>query len=129
MYWPEKYQLGFLRQYLDDRDIEFVTEPFLFSIPIDILGVRDGYAFAIELKTKNFKRGLEQAERNRSFVDYSYLSVWESAVTESLLSQVKDTPVGLLAVGENVKCLSTPSRNNPSESAKSCAIQRVISDD
>lgn len=128
MYWPEKYQLGFVREYLQEKNIEHVTEPLLFSIPIDVLGVRDDDVFAVELKTKDFKRGIKQADRNRSFVDYSYLSVWEERVTNDLLERLEDTPIGLLAVGDSVKCLSTARRNNPSAHAQVRAMERVIDD-
>ena len=126
MYWPEKYQLGFVRKYLHEKEVEFVTEPYLFSIPIDILGVRDGEVFAVELKTKNFKKGIAQADRNRSFADYSYLSVWEKRVTEGLISRIEEKEVGLLSIGERVKCLSPPNKNQPSDHAKIRAMEEVI---
>jgi hypothetical protein len=126
MYWPEKYQLGFLREYLHDHGIAFVTEPYLFSIPIDILGARDDETFAVELKTKDFGRGINQAERNCSFVDFSYLSVWDERATEDLVARVEETPIGLLAVGDRVECLSRAGQNDPSEHARSRAMELVV---
>jgi hypothetical protein len=125
MYWPEKYQLGIITHYLRDENISYVVEPTLFSIPIDVLGARNGEAYAIELKTKDFKRGIEQAERNTSFVDYSYLAVYKERVTEDLISRLDDSPAGLFSVGEHVECLSPPSRNTPSKHARASVLDCV----
>lgn len=125
-YWSEKYQLGIITYYLREQNISYSTEVNLYSIPIDIIGTRDNMTYSIELKTRDFKRGINQAERNTSFVDYSYLSVWEEFVTDNLIDRVESSPIGLFAVGSEVKCLSTPKRNNPSNYVKSKVKERVV---
>lgn len=127
-YLSEKYQLGPLRYYLNDEDIDFVIEPVIFSLPIDILGVKKDITYSIELKTKDFKRGIEQATRNTSFVDYSYISVYEQCVTEHLLERIEDSPVGLLSVSDSVEPLFPPERNTPSQHAKSRVLEVVNND-
>jgi len=128
-YLPEKYQLGILTHYLENEGFTFVIEPTVFSIPIDVLAVKEGEAYAIELKTKDFKRGIEQAERNASFVEYSYLSVYEERVTEDLVDRLDDSPAGLLSIGDDVECLSPPRENNPSKHAKNRIWERVTEGD
>lgn len=125
-YWSEKYQLGIVTHYLRERNISYSTEANLYSIPIDIIGTRNNTTYSIELKTRDFKRGINQAERNTSFVDYSYLSVWDEFVTDGLINRVETSPIGLFAVASGVKCLSTPKRNNPSNYAKSKVKERVV---
>lgn len=127
-YLSEKYQLGPLRYFLDSEGIDFVVEPVIFSIPIDILGEKEGNTYAIELKTRDFKRGIEQAMRNTSFVDYSYLSVYERCVTDHLLDRVEELPIGLLSVSSSVEHLSSPECNSPSQHAKS-RVREVVTDD
>ncbi|ELK55159.1 hypothetical protein D320_06103, partial [Haloferax sp. BAB-2207] len=104
-YVPEKYQLGIIADYLQEQNIEFGTEQRIFCYPIDIVGVRNGETYAIEMKSGDLSRGLEQAHRDASFVDYSYLSVWDDRVSESLVEQAENLPIGLMSVGERVEIL------------------------
>ncbi|SDM50600.1 hypothetical protein SAMN04487949_1891 [Halogranum gelatinilyticum] len=119
MYWSEKYQLGIVADYLREEGYQFATEARLYSIPIDIVALQGNTTVAVELKSRDFKRGINQAERNTSVVDFSYLSVWEENITDDLVSRIDDSPIGLLSVGTHVKCLSPPVRNDPSTHAKS----------
>lgn len=125
-YWSEKYQLGILTHYLRDQEIDYKTEANLYSIPIDIIGVRRDTTISIEMKTRDFKHGIEQAERNTSFVDFSYLSVWDEFVTDGLIQRVQTSPIGLFSVGDRVKCLSSPTRNHPSSYVKAKVKEQVV---
>lgn len=129
MYWPEKYQVGIVSHYLYEEGIDFVTEASLYSIPVDILGYDGDDTYAIELKTRDFSRGIRQAERNLLYTDYSYLSVWEENVTENLIERIDDSSVGLLSIAENTECLSLPRRNTPSQHARKRVIEKVLNDD
>jgi len=125
MYWPEKYQLGIIKEYLREENIEFETEATLYSIPVDVLGFDGSDTYAIEMKTKDFGRGIRQAQRNTSFVDFSYLAVWEEKATKDLKKRIESLDIGLLSVGVKVKCLSTPLQNDPSDHAREVVIERV----
>lgn len=125
MYWPEKYQLGIVKEHLRQKGIDLTTEATLYSIPVDILGFDGSHTYAIELKTKDFGRGIRQAQRNASFADYSYLAVWEEKVTSDLLNRVESFEIGLLSVGVDVECLSTPLQNTPSDHAREIVKERV----
>lgn len=105
---PEKYQLGILTDFLDTNGFEFTSEGRIFCYPIDILCARGETTVAIEMKSSNVGRGVEQAWRNTDFVDFSYLAVWEERVNDSLIERVEDTPVGLFAISEKVKQVSSP---------------------
>ena len=109
-YVPEKYQLGLLTDYLKSHDFDYVTEGRVFCYPIDILCARLNTTVAIEMKSGKLSRGIEQAWRNSDFVDFSFLAVWENRINESLLESVSDKPIGLLAVDEEVKQISPPSK-------------------
>ena len=109
-YVPEKYQLGLLTDYLNSYGFEYVTEGRVFCYPIDILCARQKTTVAIEMKSGKLSRGVEQAWRNSDFVDFSYLAVWEDRINESLLEAVSDKPIGLLAVDDEVKQISPPSK-------------------
>ena len=109
-YVPEKYQLGLLTDYLDSYGFDYVTEGRVFCYPIDILCARQKTTVAIEMKSGDLNRGVEQAWRNSDFVDFSYLAVWENRITESLLEAVSNKPIGLLAVDNEVKQVSSPSK-------------------
>ena len=109
-YIPEKYQLGLLTDYLNSHGFDYVTEGRVFCYPIDILCVRQKTTVAIEMKSGKLSRGVEQAQRNSDFVDFSYLAVWEDRINESLLEAVSDEPIGLLAVDNGVKQISSPSK-------------------
>lgn len=124
-YVSEKYQLGSITKFLDKNGIDYIFEGFLYGIPIDILCVQRDKTIAIELKSRNFRKGIYQAKRNASFVDYSFLSVWEKNVTERLVNRVKSLPIGLLAVDTKVKCLSSPSQNEPNPYVKNKIIKMV----
>ncbi|QOS10420.1 uncharacterized protein HfgLR_01335 [Haloferax gibbonsii] len=109
-YVPEKYQLGLLTDYLNSHGFEYVTEGRVFCYPIDILCARQETTVAIEMKSGKLSRGIEQAWRNSDFVDFSYLAVWEDRINESLLEAVSDKPIGLFAVDDEVKQISSPSK-------------------
>lgn len=125
-YWSEKYQLGILAHFLKEKGIRYTTEARLYSIPIDVLGLQRGQTIAIEMKSRDIGRGLKQAERNRSLVDYSFLSVWEEHATETLVERMEGSKIGLLSVGSDVKCLSPPAECDASEHAKKRAEERVL---
>lgn len=107
-YWPEKYQLGILADFLRQNGIDFVTEGRIYNYPIDILGMKNDVSIAIEMKTNNFERGIQQTKRNNDFVDFSFLSVWEHSISQDLTSKFEGEPIGLLAVGEEIHTVSTP---------------------
>jgi hypothetical protein len=62
------------------------------------------------MKSGKLGRGVEQAWRNSDFVDFSYLAVWEDRINESLLEAVSDKPIGLFAVDEDIKQVSSPAK-------------------
>jgi hypothetical protein len=128
MYWPEKYQLGIVAEYLEEEGFEFITESRLYSVPVDILATDGEETVSIELKTKDFKRGIQQAKRNQTLVDYSYLSFWEEYVTEDLVNRADRCDIGLLSVGNHVKCLSTPAKNETSDHATSRINESILRD-
>lgn len=107
-YWPEKYQLGILADYLRRNNFEFVTEGRIYNYPIDILGMRENVSIAIEMKAKNFGRGIEQAQRNNDFVDFSFLAVWEKSVSDDLVSRFEGEPIGLFSVSDDITTVSNP---------------------
>lgn len=107
-YIPEKYQLGLLTDYLQTHRFEYVTEGRVFCYPIDLLCVREETTVAIEMKSGKVSRGIEQAWRNSDFVDFSYLAVWEEQVTDELIEEVTELPIGLFAVGAQVEQVSSP---------------------
>jgi len=109
-YIPEKYQLGILTDYLETHGFDYVTEGRVFCYPIDILCVRGETTVAIEMKSEKISRGIEQAWRNSDFVDFSFLAVWEEQISDSLLEEVSNKPIGLLAVGEDIEQVSSPSK-------------------
>ncbi|WP_336361809.1 hypothetical protein [Haladaptatus sp. ZSTT2] len=117
-YISEKYQLGIIVEFLNENKIKFATEQLVYSIPIDIIGYDGTNVISIELKTKDFGRGLAQAERNTAYVDHSYLSVWKSNLTEGLIERVDETSIGLLAIDEDVEVVSTPMKNTPNSYAR-----------
>lgn len=107
-YVPEKYQLGILTTYLEKHGFDYTTEGRVFCYPIDILCARKGTTVAIEMKSDDVSRGIEQAWRNSDFVDFSYLAVWQERITESLIERVEDTPVGLFSISGDVEQLCSP---------------------
>lgn len=108
-YTPEKYQLGIVMDFLDSQDVTYITEGQVYCYPIDILAEHRGKTMAIELKSGDIARGIEQARRNADFVDHSFLSIWESDVTDELLEEVSDLPIGLIGVDTDVQIYSSPS--------------------
>lgn len=122
-YIPEKYQLGILTNYLRSHRFDYVTEGRVFCYPIDLLCVRDETTVAIEMKSGKVSRGIEQAWRNSDFVDFSYLAVWSDQVTDSLLNDVSDKPIGLLSVDSEVEQVSAP-RSTPEQL---CSKDNIIS--
>lgn len=127
-YVPEKYQLGIVVDYLSQHDITYTTEGEVFCYPIDILGLKRNSTIAIELKSRNIGRGIEQATRNADFVDYSFLSVWNTNVTTDLIDQVSDLNIGLIGVDESVQIYSGPHQTDKQLCSRSSVIE-VITDD
>lgn len=117
-YWTEKYQLGIVTDFLREKGIEYATEVPIYSKRIDVIGLQRNQILAIELKSQDFKQGIQQAERNSKLVDYSFLCVWSEGVTEHLIERVDKLDIGLFAVNNQVKCLSPPANNEPSPNAK-----------
>lgn len=107
-YLPEKYQLGIITHYLSSRDFQYSTEAQVFGYPLDILAYKRETSIAIEMKSSNSKRGLEQAKRNSEFVDYSFLSVWDENITENLIQRVTGTNIGLISVSDGIQFISPP---------------------
>lgn len=127
-YVPEKYQLGIVANYLSQHDITYVTEAEVFCYSIDILGLKRDSTIAIELKSRNIGRGVEQAKRNADFVDYSFLSIWDRNVTNDLLGRVADLNIGLIGVDELARIYSGPSKTDKQLCSHSSVIE-VITDD
>lgn len=109
-YVPEKYQLGIIADFLKQHNIKFITEGQVFCYPIDILCTKGETTIAIEMKSKNVSRGIEQARRDADFVDYAFLAVWDHQITDELIQSVEDLPIGLMSVGERVNVVSGPSK-------------------
>ncbi|CQH55203.1 uncharacterized protein HHUB_2198 [Halobacterium hubeiense] len=109
-YVPEKYQLGIVVDFLETLGIDHATEQSIFSYPIDVLCANGDETIAIELKSRNVGKGIQQALRNSDYVDFSFLAVWEKDVTDRLLERVSDLPIGLLAVGADVEIVSSPDK-------------------
>lgn len=107
-YVPEKYQLGIVTDFLESHDIAYTTEGEVFCYPLDVVAVKRETTIAIELKSRNVGKGIEQALRNSDFVDYSYLSVWEEKVTEDLVNRVDELDIGLIGVDQGVRVYSGP---------------------
>lgn len=118
-YLDEKYQLGILTDYLESSHFIYKTEVEMYSIPIDVVAEKSDEIYSIELKTKDFKRGIAQAQRNTQYSNYSYLSVWDSMLTENLIKRVDKLDIGLLSIDNSVECVSDPARVEPNEYAKS----------
>ncbi|WP_458190341.1 hypothetical protein [Haladaptatus sp. NG-WS-4] len=127
-YVPEKYQLGIVADYLTTHDVTYTTEGEVFCYPIDVLGVKRNSTIAIELKSRNTNRGIEQAQRNSDFVDYSFLSVWDSRVTEQLLNRVMPLDIGLIGIGEAVHVYSSPRKTDKLLCSRENVIN-VVTDD
>lgn len=125
-YIPEKYQLGILTDYLETHGFDYVTEGRVFCYPIDILCVRDETTVAIEMKSEKISRGIEQAWRNSDFVDFSFLAVWEEQISDSLLEEVSNKPIGLLAVGEDIEQISSPTKTPKQLCSHSEVINTVL---
>lgn len=114
-YFSEKYQLGILEDYFRTESIQYDTEFELYSIPIDIVALNDTDVITIELKSKDFSRGIRQANRNCDFADYSYLAMWSSNISEALIERADNTEIGLIAIDGDVKFVSPAERNAPNE--------------
>jgi len=127
-YTPEKYQLGLVADFLKQHGVSYTTEGEVFCYPIDVLGVKRGTTIAIELKSRNIKKGIQQAQRNTDFVDYSFLSVWENRATETLLSKVEDLDIGLLAVDDDISVYSGPEKTSQSLCKRSNIIETILND-
>ena len=127
-YLPEKYQLGILTDYLNSHEFDYITEGRVFCYPIDLLCVRGKTTVAIEMKSGKVSRGIEQAWRNSDFVDFSYLAVWSEQITDSLLDDVSETPVGLLSINSSVKQVSNPQSTSKQLCSKDSIISTVKKD-
>ena len=127
-YVPEKYQLGIVADYLRKHDISYTTEGKIFCYPIDILAVKRGTTIAIELKSRNIGTGIEQAQRNTDYVDYSFLSLWDDDITDSVLDRVQDLNIGLFGVGDSVTVYSGPTRTGQELCKKSSVIDIILDD-
>jgi len=127
-YIPEKYQLGIVVNYLSRHGVTYTTEGEIFCYPIDILAVKRGSTIAIELKSRNVGAGIEQAQRNTDYVDYSFLSLWDDDITDELLSRVSDLNIGLLGVGETVTVYSGPSQTGQELCKRSSVIETILDD-
>lgn len=125
-YISEKYLYMMFQHYLESEPVDYWAEVSVYSIPIDVLAIESGDVLTYEFKTKDFKRGLAQANRNLAFSDYSHLIVWNSRVTDALIERVDETPIGLISVGDDIVQESPPQRNNPNHHAKQHAISQVI---
>lgn len=121
-YVPEKYQLGIITDFLDSLGINHSTEEPLFSYPIDILCENDGETIAIEMKSRNVGKGIQQALRNSDYVDFSFLAIWEKDLTEGILDRVSELPIGLLVVDESVRIVSSPMKT----AQQLCRRRKVI---
>ncbi|MFA9518131.1 hypothetical protein ACERIT_13075 [Halopenitus sp. H-Gu1] len=110
-YVPEKYQLGILVDFLDELGVRYATEKSIFSYPIDLLCVNRDETMAIEMKSRNIGKGIDQALRNSDYVDYSFLAIWEEDLSDSLIKRVSDLPIGLMAIDGSVNIVSGPQKS------------------
>lgn len=127
-YVPEKYQLGIVADYLSKHEISYTTEGEIFCYPIDILAVKRGTTIAIELKSRNIGSGIEQAQRNTDFVDYSFLSLWDDNITDSVLDRIADLNIGLLGIDGSVTVYSGPTKTGQELCKRSSVIETILDD-
>lgn len=132
-YTPEKYQLGIITDYLKKNKFKFSTEVSMYSIPIDIAYIDGNDIITIELKSKDVKKGLAQAQRNLLYVDYSYLAVWSSNLSETSIDKFQSSDVGLISVDDTgtnggLNWVSTANKNIPNDHARD-KLRDVINDE
>ena len=60
-----------------------------------------GENISIEVKVKDWRMGLMQAQRYLSFSDYSYLALPEKYISNASTEEIGSTGVGLLSINEN----------------------------
>lgn len=132
-YITEKYQLFLMIHHLDEEGLNYSTEVEMYSIPVDLMYVDGDDTIAVEFKTKDFQRGITQAKRNLSYVDFSYLSVWKSYLSENLVERVDDSSLGLIAIDDRsprggIEWVKPAERNKPNEYANK-KVKRQITDE
>lgn len=125
MYISEKYQLGMVAEFLREKEIEYITEGVLYSVPIDILGLQNGEVVSIELKSRDIKDGLAQAKRNMMFSDRVYVSVWEDQLSSNRVEDLEKSPIGMIAVEDDVSIVSEAKPINPNQFAKDVAVNVI----
>jgi len=127
-YIPEKYQLGIIADYLRSEGIVYTTEARVFSYPIDLLCVDGEDTIAIEMKSKDVSRGIEQAQRDADVVDYSYLALWEHRISTELVDEIDKLSIGLMSIDEGVEILSEASSVAQQLCRKENIVEQVLAD-
>lgn len=102
--------------YLQSQEIIDIVDSHIKIIKVlDFNNI--GVNISIEVKVKNWRMGLIQAQRYLSFSDYSYLALPEEYMGSIQEKEFIDTGIGLLSIGENnVTEVIKPSKSNQCDS-------------
>ncbi|MCJ7760098.1 hypothetical protein MUP59_03025 [Candidatus Bathyarchaeota archaeon] len=103
-----------VHQFFSIRNYSVHDEVRLFQRNIDIVAERRNKVVAVELKTRDWKRAVQQACLNLRVSDYSYVALPESMwsrVSPQVHYQAYDHGLGLLSVDGEAKQIMRPQQS------------------
>lgn len=92
-----------------------------------IFGLNLGKTISIEVKLKDWRSGILQAERYLMFSDFSYLALPEDKIHNVNQEQLKEKGIGLLSIGEkSIEEIVTPILSTECEYKQKYILTSVI---
>lgn len=104
-----------VRNYYIHNNYEVYPEVRLFSRNIDLIAKKKSKIVSIELKVRNWKKGIQQSYLNLRVANYSYLAlpdpIW-NRINRRIYVDAFTHGIGLLSVDGTVRQIMRPERSN-----------------
>lgn len=88
-----------------------IDDNFVLKRKIDL--INQGINVSIEVKIKDWKNGLIQAQRYLSFSDYSYLAIMDKYLDNVNLQEAQELGIGIISIdSDSISEICKPKRSN-----------------
>jgi hypothetical protein len=93
----------------------------------DVLVLQDKEVLGVEVKVSDWKRALAQAVLNRYCFDRSYIALWSTAISDTVIAEAENHGVGVIAVAEDsVRIVSEAPRSYPLSSIREKIVTQAF---
>lgn len=93
----------------------------------DIVYYADGFVVAVEVKRGDWRRAIGQAMLNRLVADRSYIALWSTKISPTILDEARHRQIGVIAVDDDaVSIIEAAPPCRPDQRVRSRILTHVM---